>query len=355
MKSRASSRGNDRGSILIYALWICALLSLFVFSAGYSARQRLRVVGRIEDRIYLRDGAQSAVERALWSVNQTRMEPPYESLNGAWSVNKSFFHDIRAGRTLTDVLKAETLDADTAKKNSAFAFGLSDEESKINLNVQKKTVDLRRLFQLAAGVDDRAASILADSLLDWMDEDDDLNPDGAESAYYRSLKVPIRPKNGPLVRYEEIRSMRGMTSQIYASLLPYVTVYGDGRINLNTASPTVLQVAGVSKVLVDAIDLYRRGFDHALGTADDHVFTDLASVTAELAKEKNVDADELKFLDELIQKKIFKITSAFFIVQSRTRLDSGRQELRVESVIKRGIGILSWREYFRHLQQTEGA
>ncbi len=55
---------------------------------------------------------------------------------------------------------------------------------------------------------------LADSILDWLDEDDDTREYGAESDYYATLQPPYKPPNGPMESIEQLLLVKGMTPQI---------------------------------------------------------------------------------------------------------------------------------------------
>ena len=52
---------------------------------------------------------------------------------------------------------------------------------------------------------------IADSILDWMDEDDDPREFGAEADVYSSLDPPYAPKNGPLESIDELLLVEGVT------------------------------------------------------------------------------------------------------------------------------------------------
>lgn len=99
-----------------------------------------------------------------------------------------------------------------------------------------------RLLELL-GSDD--PDTLVDSLIDWIDPDDDTEPAGAENGHYRSLAAPYNCKNGPLDNLEELSLIRGYNQRMIAKLTPHVTTYGMAKINVNTASREVLQSLAV--------------------------------------------------------------------------------------------------------------
>jgi general secretion pathway protein K len=96
--------------------------------------------------------------------------------------------------------------------------------------------------------DEEEAEALLDALGDWIDQDDDQRPRGAEEPYYKTLAQPYACRNGGMVAPEELLLVKGMTPAIVygtqerEGILPYVTIMGeDGKINLNAAPLPVLQ------------------------------------------------------------------------------------------------------------------
>jgi len=55
---------------------------------------------------------------------------------------------------------------------------------------------------------------VADAILDWLDEDDEARPNGAELEFYTTLPTPYAPKNGPIDSVEELLLVRGVTPQL---------------------------------------------------------------------------------------------------------------------------------------------
>ncbi len=325
---------NRRGSILIYVLWLTALLGFFTLSVGTSVRQRLKALERIEVRRTLRLAAESGVERARWVLGQPRAaEENYDTLFQPWSHDESLFKKISVGRARFSVVK---------HGQGAARYGLVDEESKINLNLQKNSKVLRRLFVLGALVSDQEAAVLADSILDWVDEDDAVNADGAETVYYSGRARPLRPKNASLDALEELLYVRGMTPEIFRRIQRYVTLYGNGKVNLNTASATVLEALGLEKLFVGRFMAFRSGRDQKEGTADDGILTDLAALPENGAFD---DADRSAW-PAWAQQAPVKVSSDFYSVRCIARLGREKQFLRVQGVLQRGKGIRGWSEQF---------
>ena len=78
-------------------------------------------------------------------------------------------------------------------------------------------------------------SIMADSLLDWIDPDESVRPDGAEAAYYAGRRLTYSPRNSIPVSLDEILLVRGITRyQIYGTDTAYN--YGGGARDRSTAA-----------------------------------------------------------------------------------------------------------------------
>ncbi|TWU27005.1 General secretion pathway protein K [Novipirellula galeiformis] len=110
-------------------------------------------------------------------------------------------------------------------------FGLQNESARLNINtltVLEKNSDLLVPSLALTGADTEevdaenlAVSLLmalpgmtlevADAILDWLDEDDEMRPSGAELDYYMTLPTPYSPSNGPIQSVEELLLVRGVT------------------------------------------------------------------------------------------------------------------------------------------------
>ncbi|QEG41538.1 type II secretion system minor pseudopilin [Roseimaritima ulvae] len=121
---------------------------------------------------------------------------------------------------------------------SGVRFGLQNESARLNINtllaLEENSSSLMPILELSedasedAGeemdADNIALSLLmalpgmtvdaADSILDWLDEDDEPRDYGAESEYYQTLTTPYAPKNGPIDSIEELLLVKGVTPQL---------------------------------------------------------------------------------------------------------------------------------------------
>lgn len=104
---------------------------------------------------------------------------------------------------------------------------------------------------------------LSDALLDWIDEDDIPRPAGAETVFYRTSGYTYTPANRPLYNPEEILFVPGFTKDIVfgddkiKGLINFITSFSDGKINVNTCQPEVLNALGFSVADIEKITAER--------------------------------------------------------------------------------------------------
>ncbi|MBI4828980.1 MAG: type II secretion system minor pseudopilin GspK [Nitrospinae bacterium] len=144
--------------------------------------------------------------------------------------------------------------------DGTFAFiAIADEAGKVNLNemVTGRGYANDRQVELFSRLLDRLDldPSLAGALLDWLDENAEPSPGGAEDGYYRSLTPPHASKNARLDSLDELALVRGFTPEVIAALRPHVTVWGGDKININTATPMALRALSdrITEAMVEAI------------------------------------------------------------------------------------------------------
>lgn len=127
------------------------------------------------------------------------------------------------------------------------SYNLVDEESRINLNTASEDV-LSRL--------------------------PGLGPDLARSIVHSSLR--------PFSVVEELLLVEGFNQRILDQCKDWITVYSNGKININTASVEVLKAFGIDEALATSIDDFRTGEDRIAGTKDDKFFEAIGEISTKL-------------------------------------------------------------------------
>ena len=148
--------------------------------------------------------------------------------------------------------------------NKMVAAGAAKDVPKNDSSVKGLLIRLLRLpdFKLD---DDRVYEIV-DSIQDWLDKDDEVTGGGGENSYYRTLGKAYSCKNGLLDCMDELLMIKGVSEALYfgtketPALKDFLTLYGEGTININTAPGLVLRALSVdiSAGLAEQMDEYRR-------------------------------------------------------------------------------------------------
>jgi type II secretory pathway component PulK len=185
----------ERGSVLIIVLWVAfGLVTLALYFAnGMGLELRAadhRVAGLQAEQAI--QGAVRYASQVITNVEPRETLPDVETYQRADApVGEAAFWFIGRG--------------DTQFHAEQVTFGLVDEASKLNLN----TVTRAMLEELP-----RMTSELAAAIVDWRDANSEATEGGAEDDVYQRLNPPYRCKNGPFDSVEELRLVRGMTTEI---------------------------------------------------------------------------------------------------------------------------------------------
>jgi len=279
---------------------MCAVIMLGFLAAAFAAAMK------VETRLSINSNndprlnwlGQSGVQLASWVVAQEASIPnePYDSLNQYWAGGAG-----SAGES-NSVLAGVKLDNYPIGEGTV-TVKMTDMERFANINTAD-TPELQQALTLM-GVDADSISVIADSIQDWIDNDDMPRIAGGESDYYQGMNPPFNAKNAPIDDMSELLLMKGIREhpEIFwggsASNLPpsaihhqlgfghapgqpanypfglndLFTPYSNGRININTANANTLQlIPGVDANVAASILQMRAGPDGADGTEDDTPF-----------------------------------------------------------------------------------
>ena len=331
---------NVKGSSLILSLWVLFLLTIFVVTVGSTVRQKVTLVQRIEEKNKLRLIAEAGVKRAIAEFKKEDLTN-YDTLTDAWSNNSRLFQKISVSDGYFNICY-DYLDEKTEHWETR--YGLIDEERKININQADISV-LERFFRIVLGWDEMEAQDLAASIVDWRDSDSALSiPLGsAEDSYYRNLFYSYESKDAQFEVLDEILLVKGMTQDIFEKIKDYITRYGDGRVNINTASKIVLLALGLNEDTVYKILSFRKGEDGLEATSDDNVFDNPSNIVVSLGQFYSLTSSEKTTLAVLADQKL-GTTSNYFTIRSLAQLEYGKNVMQVHCVVNREGKIFYWQE-----------
>lgn len=225
-------RSDERGIALLLTLLVLTLLTALILEFDAEARREYRDAAAFRDNFKATVLARASVQAARGVLQQ------------------DFLKDKQTGQSfdaLTDLWAFPITNYPIG--DGLLNAKIEDERGKLNLNdlavsgdpiIKKAKVGrVKRLFELVQINPD-----LVDAIVDWVDQDENPEPAGAESIYYQTLRPSYRAANAPLQTLLELRLIKGMTPEIMAKLAKLVTVYpaeGQSKVNLNTADPLVIQ------------------------------------------------------------------------------------------------------------------
>jgi general secretion pathway protein K len=328
-----------RASILILSLWSLCLLSVFAVILNYNVRQKISLVRRLESRDKLSLVAQAGVKKAIVFLKKIEAEESKTTfaLKDSWSSNADVFKDVVLGDAVFNV-------SYNLGEVEGFRSGLMDEERKININLADMEV-MRRLFQVTCGMNAMEAQDLASVIVDWRDSDSALSSasGGAEDPYYRNTSFPYEAKDAAFEVLDELLLVKGMNEEIFEKVKDFVTVYGEGRVNINTAAASVLMALGLNPGTTDKIISFRNGKDEVEATADDNIFSSPSQILPFLSGAVALTPAEIAVIAHLSGNS-FTTESNYFMIISRGTFPNKKERAEVTSIIDRKGKVLSWKQ-----------
>jgi general secretion pathway protein K len=234
-------RKSEKGIALILTLLITAILVILVVETNYSTQVDVRIAGNSRNDLQASYFATSGVNIAISYLKYDGQNTETDNLTEDWAKS---YPPLPIGEGFVQVM-------------------IEDENGKIHVNRAMKAngeVDpviydaLSRLFQ-----GEEVDIGILNSIIDWIDPDDDSLPDGAEDPHYGSLDPPYECKNRPLDTLSELLMIKGVTDEVYGKISKHLTIYSDGKVNINTASKDVLVCLDdeIDEALAEGIIQYR--------------------------------------------------------------------------------------------------
>ncbi|MGB5832009.1 MAG: type II secretion system protein GspK [Thiohalocapsa sp.] len=211
----------QQGIALVLVLWIIALLTVMALGLTTTQRTQSSLTRNQLDGARFRALSEAAISLTVLNLLATPLETV--SAEEVW---------IPDGR-------AHSLFFDGAK----LRVTVYNEGSRLNLNEATRE-QLAMLIEFAQGeeaFDEVQRDAVVDAILDWRDEDDLSQLNGAEDGDYEAAGLPYGARDGPFESVEELRQVLGMTRELYQRLAPDLSVDNeDGQADQQFASASVL-------------------------------------------------------------------------------------------------------------------
>ncbi|MDD5225733.1 MAG: type II secretion system protein GspK [Candidatus Omnitrophica bacterium] len=284
---------NNRGSVLIIVLWSLFFLAMLAVAVHAYVMPYAELSGKLLNKTQMHYFANAGVERAIFEVENDDTEL-YDSVYDSWSNNDEAFRHVAINGGEYSAIKDATVSDEEPQ------YGLMDEEAKININKASQEV-LKNLFEKVAQVESEEAGAIADSIIDWRDKDDVIHKDGKENDYYQSLAQPYDCKNGDFEAEEELLWVGGVTPEMFEKIKVHITLYGDGAVNVNTASVPVLMSLGLDEALAEKVVHFRSGSSPVKGDdIPENVFADAGSIAGLLDKAEHLSGEEIALIQSVV-------------------------------------------------------
>jgi len=238
----------QQGFILFASIWMMAILLIMAgFFAQYSEQQVEQAIA-VKQRLASEVDRHNTLQLILYRLATQRM-----TYAGLTTKRQAFdeYHDAE-GHLLLDPIGGEIrLDGSTYQGYGNSFFSLQDQNGLISVNSRSKRDLLQILQTIQNGqknntvISDKLTNNdhLIATLIDYIDEDDLAQLNGAEKYLYTQQNLPI-PSNYYLRSVAELYRVYGWPSwlenQPQFQLEPWLSTRFDGRINLNTLPQSLL-------------------------------------------------------------------------------------------------------------------
>ena len=292
MKITTSKKPRQQAVALVMVMLAVLALGVLAASFAFSMKVELRLAGNLAKEPDMEWLGRSGLELARFVLAEKASIPEergFDALSQMWAGGPLGTNEVLMGVSLSDVRLGEGI----------INVRIQDLERKFNVNVVDEPF-LDRTMQVM-GVSPSASEIIVDSLLDWLDGNQEPRLHGADGEDYITTPNPPFPpymtKNGPIDHITELLLIRGIEPSLYyglgwetsspllpngnptpetAGLRDIFTSIGGPRVNINTASAIVLSLLpGLNEILAREIVRFRQGEDQLDGTIDDMPFRNL--------------------------------------------------------------------------------
>lgn len=263
----------QNASILVGLLWCLALLAIMAVGVLHTARLDLQVGKNYGDRIQAHYLALAGIEKAkalLYRDAQDRSRTRKNHSGNLYN-DASQFREVEFGRGVFSVVRRGRAD-----EGGGIIFGVSDEESRLNLNTATAD-ELAKLQNLTPDV--------ATAIVNWRGGDSTTG--AAEAQYYAGLQPPYQPRNGPFQTVRELLMVRGVTPDLFFGRDVHQNEFLAAGEDNSTSSIDSADLGWAGILTVDSTvqNLNAAGEDRVnLQTADENALTAVNGITPQVAR-----------------------------------------------------------------------
>jgi type II secretory pathway component PulK len=220
--------------VLVVVLIVIGLLALIMAGFMFFVRAELAGAQALRDAQQARLAAESGLQEVItilrasrddasiwfddpelfrhvlvWSQGYDRERDPLDRMGD----REELLEDDRVIPAWRFSVVAADLNQTLAMRDT-MRYGITPEASKLNINTASEDEIRRLLEDVLIGLQVENWDELVDTLLDWLDEDDETRPLGAETEHYDTPELGYFPKNGPLDTIEELLLIKGYSAAV---------------------------------------------------------------------------------------------------------------------------------------------
>ncbi|MCX5715184.1 MAG: type II secretion system protein GspK [Candidatus Omnitrophica bacterium] len=232
---------NRDASVLMISLWVLVILTVLAVSVGHRVSMVLRLAQYQRDSVNAAFLAKAGISRASGIID--RDNNTYDALNELWADNEAAFKKIVFGTNADEFASVsyEVSDGGITKT----IFGARDEESKINIQTASKKLIMelgRDCFSDTVQLDKLAGYIQL-----WRGSGDDggavptlgeKDKDFKKGAFANPQELLVVLEY--FFRDNGYQDYRKKARDFFACVEDKITVWGEGKVNINTAPEDVL-------------------------------------------------------------------------------------------------------------------
>jgi len=301
-------------------LWILAILVVFALGLGHRAVINLQLAKYQRDRLKATCLAKAGINRAI--VELENEDSTYDSLNDTWSTGK----DANNNNIFQDIEIVQN-------SGESFSVRVTDEDAKININNAAGSKQLLAALLTERNIED--ADNLANTIIDWIDENNTNYRGEAENEVFKNQCLTTPEELGLI--FEFYYDDEKKVADNYPAIKDYISVYTDGQVNINTSSPQTLGI--IAKNInnsSDAVSLAEKiiNWRQQAGVS----FTQLEDTTD---FERNLTPQEIVVFTQM--KTQLKVNSGYFKIESEGK--AGNTSKKITAIYNRANQqVVYWHE-----------
>ena len=319
----------QRGFILIVTLWVLVILGVMLSTLSYQVRVEAAVERWALNQSRLRWAARGAVHAAAAQVRE-HLQDDFHSPSAEWWSDESLYNEQILGEATVSLLRPDT--------EGKPAFGLDDEESRLNINVahERYLMGFPGVSTVVAGA---IVSFRAKRKAELEEEakdngrKTDPEPESAEDSEDEPKTTLVQ---GPIRSLRELLAVEEVTEELLFGahddrppLASLLTTLSSGKVNINSASEPVLRAIGLGEDAVATI------IEQRLETP----FRKVEDVLGMLDNQDSKKHDRLK--------KLLAVRSSTFRLNARATLPQQKRTHKVEALLSssgEALAFIRWQE-----------